>query len=67
MIEVTRYSTMNTSSGLNARSPFLFSVIYWVLGVGCWVLMNCEGDGVLGVECWVMMNCGGDRVLSIRC
>ena len=26
-MEVTSYNTMNTSNGLNARSPFLFSVI----------------------------------------
>ena len=51
MIEVTRYSTMNTSSGLNARSPFLFSVMCWVLGVKCWVVMICEGGWVVGVKC----------------
>ena len=27
MIEVTKYRTMNTSNGLKARSPFLFSVM----------------------------------------
>ena len=32
-------------------------MLWWVIVVGCWVVMKCYG-GVIGVGCWLVMKCG---------
>ena len=59
MIEVTKYRTMNTSNGLNARSPFLFSVMlsiaYLMLSIEVLVPLLNDDMSLTRANCRLLM------------